>query len=356
MRLLFVSALHEFAGGALTIASYVRHAKTLGHEIVVFGEPSEAFPEVSYALDPEGFDFAVFVVNETTDFPDLPHLARLLDAIPRERRLVVDCAGRYNDTVRVDGDLNHLDQLDGHPGHEWIESLDAVGAAILQPTLHPSKPEVRSFLFHGYEPEWERPLDLGTKAHGIVYVGDNWFRWHALLQVLEAAEPVRGSARGWMVAGEGWNEMPAWLDEPLRSAACFAEPERLHRLGVELRPAVGAGDVVATMSLGTVNPVLVRPTFGELQLVTPRFFETVAADTIPVFDLDSQFVAEIYGPEAVELVLGEDRAERLADVFRRPSHYGEIVTEVRRHLRERHSFTVRLEELAGACEELRVGR
>lgn len=356
MRLLFVSTLHRFAGSALTIASYVRRAPTLGHEIAVFGEPSEEFPNLSYTMDAEGFDFAVFVVNETTDFPELPHLARLLDAIPRERRLVVDCSGRYNDTVLVDGDMNHLDQLDGHRGDEWIESLEAVGAAILQPTLHPAKREVRSFLFHGYDPERERPLDLGAKPHGIVYVGGNWFRWHALLQVLEAAEPVRGSARGAMVAGEGWDEMPTWLDEPLRSAACFAEPERLHRLGVELRPPVSAGDVVATMSLGTVNPVLVRPTFGELQLVTPRFFETVAADTIPVFDLDSEFVAEIYGPKAVELVLGEDRAERLADVLRRPSHYAGIATEVRRHLREQHSLTARIEELVGACEELRAGR
>jgi hypothetical protein len=355
MRLLFISTLHPFAGSALTIAEYVRHAKTLGHEVAVFGEPSEAFPDLAYALDAERFDFAVFVVNETTDFPDLPHLARLLDAIPRERRLVVDCSGRYNDTVRVDGDQNHLDQLDGHRGEEWIESLEAVGAAILQPTLHPSRPTVRSFLFHGYEPERERPLELDAKPFGLVYVGDNWFRWQALLRILEAAEPVSASSRGTMVAGEGWDQMPSWLDEPLRSAACFADPERLRRLGVELRPPVSAGNVVATMSLGTVNPVLVRPTFGELRLVTPRFFETVAAATIPVFDLGPEFVAEIYGPEAVELTLGEDRAERLADVLRRPSYYGEIVTEVRRHLRERHSFTARVEELVGACEELRVG-
>jgi Glycosyl transferases group 1 len=354
MRLLFVSTLHPFAGSALTIASYVRHAPALGHEIAVFGEPSEAFPDLSYALDAEGFDFAVFVVNETTDFPDLPHLARVLDAIPRERRLVVDCSGRYNDTVRVDGDANHLDQLDGHPGQEWIESLDAVGAAILQPTLHPSRPDVRAFLFHGYDPVRELPLDLGSKQYGIVYVGDNWFRWGALTRLLEASESVEAAAGRTIVAGDGWDQMPAWLDEPLRTDACFADRDRLRRLRVELRPSVSARAVVATMSLGTVNPVLVRPVFRELQIVTPRFFETVAAGTIPLFDLDPQLVAEIYGPEAAELVLG-NRAERLADVFRRPTHYAEIATEVRRQLAAQHSFATRVEELINICDGLRVG-
>jgi Glycosyl transferases group 1 len=356
MRILFVSALQPFAGSALTIASYVRHARTLGHEIAVFGESNEAFPDLTYALDAADFEFAVFVVNETTDFPGLPHLARLLDAMPKERRLVVDCSGRYNDTVRVDGDVNHLDQLDGHPGREWVESLESVGAAILQPTLHPLRPDVRPFLFHGYDPEWERPLDLAAKPYGVVYVGDNWFRWQALAQVLEAAGSTGAAAGRAMVAGEGWEQMPAWLDEPLRSTACFTDPDHLRRLGVEVRPSVSAGEVVATMSLGLVNPVLVRPVFEELQIVTPRFFETVAAGTIPLFDLDPQLVTEIYGPDAGELVLGDDRAERLADVRRRPSHYGEIATEVRRQLRERHSFTARAEELVATCEALRVAR
>jgi Glycosyl transferases group 1 len=355
MKVLLVSALHPFAGSALTIASYARHAKTLGHEIAVFGEPSGAFPDVPRSLDVEGFEVAVFVVNETTDLPDLPHLARLLDGMPKERRLVIDCSGRYNDTVRIDDDLNHLDQLDGHPGEEWVESLEAVGSAVLQPTLRPLRADVRPFLFHGYDPEWERPLDLGRKPYGIVYVGDNWFRWRVLMRFLEAADPIRATAGPTMVAGEGWEQMPSWLDEPLRSAACFTDTEHLRRLEVEVRPPVSAGEVIATMSLGTVNPVLPRPISNELQLVTPRFFETVAAGTIPLFDLDSQFATEIYGPEAAELVLGDDPAEQLADVFRRPSHYGEVATEIRRHLREHHSFAARLEELVDVCHELREG-
>ena len=53
----------------------------------------------------------------------MPHLARVLDGIPREKRVVVDLWGRFNDTIRVDHDFNHLEKLDGHPGWEWEDAI-----------------------------------------------------------------------------------------------------------------------------------------------------------------------------------------------------------------------------------------
>ena len=58
--------------------------EALGHEVAVFGEQSSEEPTVPYSLDVKGFDFVIFVVYETKDFPDLPYLARLLDGVPRE--------------------------------------------------------------------------------------------------------------------------------------------------------------------------------------------------------------------------------------------------------------------------------
>ena len=91
-----------------------------------------------------------------SDFPEMPYLARVLDGIPREKRLVVDLWGRFNDTIRVDHDFNHLEKLDGHAGWEWEDAIGAVAGTILQPTLAPQRSDVRPFLFHGYRPRFGR--------------------------------------------------------------------------------------------------------------------------------------------------------------------------------------------------------
>ena len=66
---------------------------------------------------------------------------------------MVDLWGRYNDTIRVDHDFNHLEKLDGHVGWEWEEAFRAISDTILQPTLNPRRDGVGSFLFHGFAPE-----------------------------------------------------------------------------------------------------------------------------------------------------------------------------------------------------------
>jgi hypothetical protein len=87
-----------------------------------------------------------------------------------------------------------------------------------------------------------------------------------------------------------------------------------------------------------------------LRLVTPRFFETPAASTIPVFGFDAQYVAEIYGPDAEDLVMRDGGAELFVDIVRRPEHYRQRVDGIRRHLAARHSQTVRLQELIDIIE------
>src|SRR5690606_3090173 len=123
--------------------------------------------------------------------PDMPLLARLLDGIPRERRLVVDLWGRFNDTIRLEHDFNHLEKLDGHLGWEWEEALQSVSDTIVQPTLAPLRSEVGSFLFHGYDAgavvtnyatareaatAW-RNAGPDRKPFAAMYVGSNWQRW-----------------------------------------------------------------------------------------------------------------------------------------------------------------------------------
>jgi hypothetical protein len=349
MRLMFVYWQLDDAGSAQTIYNFAQAAKGLGHEIVLYA-PENPDSRFHCSLDVEAADAVVFLLewniylHQNRPFP----LEEPLSRTPRRKRIVIDDDGMYNELVRVGGDYNHSADADSR---NRSELYDTISDTILQPTLHPLRPNVKTFLFHGYSPEWDRPLDFGSKEYGLVYVGSNWFRWRALKRVLEAVEPVRHSVGKMAVAGHGWEEMPWWVEQPLRDDAYFTDPGYLRGLGIELWPAVPIDDVVSTMSLGTVNPVLVRPTFNFFRLVNPRLFETAAANTIPLFNLDADYVAEIFGPDAVELVLGEDGSEQIVDILERPSRYAEIVREMRRHLAEHHSFTTRVQELVGICEE-----
>jgi hypothetical protein len=363
MKLLVISKLDRFARAASTITKYVQVGKALGHEVAVFGEQNSEFPSVPFSLDVKAFDYAVFVVYETKDFPDLPYLARLLDGVPRERRAVIDCCGRYNDTVRVEHDFNHLEKLDSHQGWEWVEGFQAVSDKVLQPTLTPQRPDVRPFLFHGYDPAAVvRPYPSAREAarawsgegeapkpYGAVYVGHNWQRWSQIRRFLEAVEPLRGDLGPICLAGWRWDERPDWAVE-LGIQGVDTDPALLARLGVETKWPVPYNEVVGFMGQARFCPVFHRPLFNQLGLVTNRTFETFCADTLPLLLLPDRVVEGVYGPEAAPLAPGDDVAGRLRDMMRRPEAYWDAVLKVRARLAERHSFQRRFQELLGILE------
>jgi hypothetical protein len=105
------------------------------------------------------------------------------------------------------------------------------------------------------------------------------------------------------------------------------------------------------MSKAIFNPVIYRPLFTHLQLVTCRTFETPAANTIPLFALDEEYIQEIYGECALELLLPGDNAEdKMLDIMRWPERYGEIVRRIRHYLADKHSHAARFRELMKIVE------
>jgi hypothetical protein len=349
MRLMFIYNLGDDVGSAQTIDGYSRAAKALGHEVIIYRTPPGAeaglFEDLRSSLDVESSDAVIFVLEWWLDMQYAGHLnlVRLMAKIPRERRIVIDNDGMYNDAIRVDGDYNHPDEA----GSRARTALyDSIADRILQPTLHPLRRNVRSFLFHGYNPAWEVPLDFRDKQYGMRYVGNNWFRWQAMRRVLDAVEPIRAKVGRIGLVGYAWDPPAHWVEPKLRQQACYTDPDYLRTLAVEVMPAIPFRQVITAISTGIFCPVLLRPVFNRLRLVNPRLFETCAANTIPVFALDPAFVSEICGEDAVELVLPEDRPEqKILEIASRPERYVEIVSEMRRHLAENHSYRARLEEL-----------
>lgn len=344
MRLMFVYWKVEDAGSAQNIFNYCQAAKRLGHEAALFA-PEGSVSRFPCSLDLDSADGVVFPLewniylhnNEPLD------IEGPLRKVPRRRRVVIDCDGMYNDPIRTAGDYNHRDEAGSRAR---TELYDRISDKIYQPTLHPLRPNVRRFLFHGYNPGWEVPLDFREKEFGMCYVGTNWFRWAPLRRVLDAIEPIREKVGRIGLTGHNWLDAPAGADPDLRRAAYHTDPAYLERLGVEVAPAVPIEQVIPGMSRAVFNPVLLRPLFSHLGLVTVRTFETPAASTIPLFVQSPAYVEQIYGEAALELVLPEQAPEaKILDIVSNPTRYIGAVRHVRRHLAETHSYEARLKEL-----------
>jgi hypothetical protein len=344
VRLMFVYYAMDDAGSAQDIRHYARAARRLGHEIVVYGPPRPGSP-FEFSRDVDSADAVAFIFEWTTELRDGDQLdlARLVGGVPRERRVVIDCDGAYNEALRVDGDYNHRDPA---ASRAWREICESLADKICQPTLRPAQPNVRTFLFHAYDPAWEVPLDFHGKEYGMVYVGHSKFRWRPMKRVLQAVEPIRGAVGRVALVGHGWDALPPWAAEMQIEDFYYTDGRHLERLGVEVAQPIPFDEVIGWMSRAVFNPVIYRPLFEHLEFVTCRTFETPAASTIPLFGLPPEYVREIYGDAGLELMLPEEKAdERVLDIVSRPEHYAEVVASIRRHLGEHHSYEKRIEQL-----------
>ena len=355
MKLLIVSRYDRSARAINTICKYVREGKKLGHEVALFADPIGDLPDIPTSREPRDFDYVMFVVYETPDFPDLPHLAHLLDRVPKERRIIVDCSGRFNDSIEVEHDFNHMEKMDNHMGWEWIDGFASVAKHVLQPTLKPMRSDAKGFLFHGFD---SAAVDQATdspeeaakrwtdskKPYGLRYIGNNWQRWSQMKKLLESIEPIRSSIGPISLIGWAWDHRPDWAAE-LGVVGIDTDTEMLQRMGVELAGNVTFDQVIPMCSEARFCPVIHRPLFNHLGLVTNRTFETFCSNTVPLLMLPEATIESIYGPAAKALATGCEPAKLIEDIQRRPVDYWDAILKTRAHLAQNHSFERRFKEL-----------
>lgn len=348
MRLMF--AYHIMAlqsgtvGSAQQLYQFSRVARTLGHEVVIYGPPDPCSPFV-FSLDVESADALICVFEWTSQLrrADQLDFLRLLSRIPKSRRVLIDCDGAYNERFCADGDCNHRETS---ASRRWTEVCDSLSDKVCQPTLHPLRGHVRPFLFYGFSPHSEWPAHAVEKEYGMTYIGHSKFRWNSMSRVLRAIEPVRERLGRIALVGHGWNALPPWAASMQMEAAFYTDDAYLRQLDIEFIPPIRFEQVIPWMSKAVLNPVLMRPTFELLRMVTPRLFETLSADTIPVFAMDSEHVREIYGAAATQLVLPADHPEEMIlDIVSRQQHYLQFVERIRQELAENHSHVRRFREL-----------
>lgn len=167
--------------------------------------------------------------------------------------------------------------------------------------------------------------------------------------LLEAMEPLRDELGPIFLVGWDWGARADWAIE-LGLEGSDVDPDLLARLGVETQDAIPFDQVVEFVSRARFSPIVHRPLFNQLGLVTNRTFETFCADTIPLLMLPGTFIEQIYGPHARALAPDDDVAGCLADMMRRPDVYWGAVLKTRAQLAERHSFEQRFHELLAILE------
>src|SRR5262245_31885151 len=122
MRLVFVYHVWGPGQGSVhDLQNYIRVAEGLGHEVVLYGSVNGS--QFKYSTEISDSDVLVFIFEGVTElqYGDNLDLSRLIARVPRERRVVIDCDGGYNDAITFGGDLNHVDVT---ASARWIEICD----------------------------------------------------------------------------------------------------------------------------------------------------------------------------------------------------------------------------------------
>ena len=348
MKILFVMDKRVNAGSIQAVAAYVRAGDELGHTIALYGRPDPNFPTVRFSRDLEDADYVVFIFESGVQWLSGLRLPRILSAIPRARRAILDADGLYNPLVRVNGyDRNHPNEAQRA---EWVRRCDLLAGRVLQPSTQPQLAAVRPVPFYGFDPRLKiEPAASPTKRFDIVHLGHNWWRWEEISRtLLPSLELIRDQVGEVSFVGSWWNGTPPTPIEQELEAAFSADSTLFQRLRINVQPPVPYTHVIEKMSEGRVNIMTQRPLFKQLRLLTSKYFELFAADTIPLVMIDPDHAEEVYGPDGRHLALHGDVAGRLLDALQHPGRYREIVASVRRHLEEHHSYRKRVEELVVA--------
>ena len=343
MRIILIYYLLEDRGSAQDIKGYIDSAKKMGHEIVVYGR-SDFKSLFHYSQTINKNDAVVFIFEWTTELLRGGFLdyVRLVSKIPRQRRVLIDCDGKYNNPIDSKGDSNHKSKKESI---DWINFCNSLTDKIFQPTIKPLKKNVNTFFFHAYNPNWEI-TNNNKKKYGMCYVGNNWYRWNPMYKVLKEIKKNKGDVGNISITGHGWDRPAPWASRDTPKEAYQYDYKFIKSLDIDIFPPIKFSKVIKQMNKGVFNPVIYRPLFDKLNFVTCRTYETFAANTIPLFTYKNKSHLSIYGRNETDaLLLGKKPKNKILDVIKNQEKYMEIVKNVRNKLKNNHSHDIRLKEL-----------
>lgn len=345
LRILFVGYFKYNSGSSHALLGYVRAARCLGYDLRVsrFGLVDEIIQEKVPVAEQDWTPDIVVMVFESKQFLNKPDLANVERLTQHARTVVIDPDGKYSDTIYVGSDTNH--PTAGSQAF-WINIYRQFSDTILQPCLTSVTSKTKRFLYFGIDTH--RPPSTETsekKLYDLIYVGNNWYRWHDFVWLFEHLEPIRSKLGRIAVFGKHWFGDP----KPGLEEYTYSDPEFLRAHDVESYQSVPFGEVESVMSQGRLHPIFVRPLLNALEFATPRMFETFAANTVPILPPYFARALYLYGKQAGPLYLSENPAETVTVMLDRYPDYLDLTREIRVKLIKEHSYEVRLAELLELC-------
>jgi hypothetical protein len=339
LRILFVGNFRFNCGSSHALAGYVRAAKGTDCEVrasslgLVDAEVRRRVPVADGEWSP---DLCV-VVCESERFLTEDKCAALECMAPRRRRIVLDPDGKCGPTVTIGTDTNHRGSEEAS---YWSGLYARLSDIVLQPNLNENSPG--RFLYFGVDRN-RPPILKGSvaKRFDLIYVGNNWYRWHDFVKLFEQLRPARDRFGEIGIFGQHW----AADVEPGHEEYTYSDPEYLKQRGVQTFPPTPFDQVELTMSTGRCHPVFVRPVLHRLGLATPRMFETFMADTVPVLGSYLRDAEHLYGSDARLLQLPEQPVSFLLSILDSYDTYLELTMDIRQRLIRQHSYEERLRQL-----------
>jgi hypothetical protein len=343
LRILFAGVFHWNAGSSHMIAEYARAADTLGCEIGVSSQLSRLDGVVDAHLPVVadiGWATHLALVFESGQFLS-ERQREQCDAVPRHRRAVLDPDGHWGPLVTLGADNS-----DGPDAPQnWHQVYSGLSSLILQPKIGGVLPEGAEFFSYFGMPEIRSIAtampDVARMPYELQYVGANWWRWPAMVDLVQAAAATRPALTRIQVCGRWWTGAP----HPEHVTATSNKQGWLEEQGITVAPPVPFGQVVAQMTQGAITPILARPLLAELRFLTPRMFETLASGSMPAIPRDLDYLTSLYGDDVAPFLLGEDPGGQLARMLREPGSYRRRLASIQERLYRRFNYRRVLGEL-----------
>lgn len=340
LRIAIAGRFYWDAGSSHALLGYVRAGRNLGYDVraSLLGIVDEVVQQKVTVAPPDWQpDLMVLVCEERFLKPEA---RRVLErSVPRSRRVLIDPDGRYSQVIRLDTDANHKSQ---RSRRSWARDFEQLTDVILQPCLGMPAPGTQRFLYFGVDVH--RRLSVvprSKKTFDVVYVGNNWYRWHDIVWLVRGLSRIRVSVPRVAIFGQWW----CGVGVPGCERETYSDPEFLPANQVETYPPVPYDEVEAAMGRGRLSPIFIRPVLNALHLATPRMFETFAADTVPVLPPYFTHARALYGDDVEELRLKDDPADTILSILDDYPTNQALAREIGAMLAREHSYEARLAQL-----------
>lgn len=345
LRILFIGCFRYNCGSSHALLGYFRAAQHLGFDLraSILGQVDQSVQKKVPVAPADWIPDLGVMVFESEQFLSLADLSRIERIVPRSHRVIIDPDGNYLEIVRDGADTNHPTE---ESLHYWSAFYRQLSDTVLQPRLGPMEPGTQRFLYFGLD--LHRPGDPranSEKLYDLLYIGNNWYRWHDIVWLLGQLQTIRPKLGRIAIFGKDWfGETATGYEE-----CTYSDPTMLEAHGVETYGSVPFDEVEPRMGQGKLHPIFIRPILNALKLITPRMFETFAADTVPILPPYFHHAAALYGEKVRPLCLPPNPNDSILSMLDNYSDYVCLAFEIRNELITAHSYESRLAELIGFC-------